>query len=76
MLADHVLVHVDQPGHSDDGEIGGFFRDGRDLLLEQQSQKQLGAKHRTDIEATITCWLARVLVVGFPEVCLSLKALL
>ena len=45
MLADQVLVHVDQTGHSDDGEIDGFFRDSRGLLLEQQNQKQLGDKH-------------------------------
>ena len=45
MLADQALVHVDQTGHSDDGEIDGFFRDSRGLLLEQQNQKQLGDKH-------------------------------
>ena len=48
MLVDEVLMHVDQIGHSPGGgEIGGFFRDGRGLLLEQQNQKQLGDKTRT-----------------------------
>ena len=37
MLVDQALVHVDQTGHSDDGEIDGFFRDSRGLLLEQQN---------------------------------------
>ena len=46
MLADQALVHVDQTGHSDDGEIDGFFRDSRGLLLEHQNQKQLGDKKR------------------------------
>ena len=46
MLVDEVLMNVDQIGHSPGiGEIGGFFRDGRGLLLEQQNQKQLGVKH-------------------------------
>ena len=47
MLADQVLVLGDQTGHSDDGEIDGFFRDSRGLVLKQQNQKQLGDKTRT-----------------------------
>ena len=46
MLADQVLVLGDQTGHNDEGEIDGFFRDSRGLLLEQQNQMQLGDKTR------------------------------